>query len=209
MTELVFIMDRSGSMCGREEDVVGGFNSVLNQQKKEQNEGYVTSVLFNDTHQIVVDRVSFDSVKPMEVKEFMCSGCTAMYDAIGFTVDHISKIHKYIKKEDVPEKTIVVITTDGLENASREYSRQSVKRLIEQKKEEGWQFLFLAANMDAAEAGEAVGIDEEYSVNYHNDARGTSKLFRAVNRFVQASICGEGSSSVWREELDEDYTCRS
>ena len=158
--ELVFILDKSGSMHGLEKDTVGGFNSVIDEQKKLDGEVLVTTVLFSNSSERVHDRVGIGKIAPMTEEDYRVGGCTALLDAVGETVEHIEKIHKYIRDEDVPESTMFVITTDGLENASRKYSGKQIKKMIEKKKEEGWKFIFLASNIDVNAVGEDIGIKD-------------------------------------------------
>ncbi|MBQ1478309.1 MAG: VWA domain-containing protein [Erysipelotrichaceae bacterium] len=217
-TELVFILDRSGSMSGREEDVIGGFNSTLEQQKEASEKCFVTTILFSDDYETVHDRLDIREVKKMERRDFQVGGCTALIDAIGKTIEHISDIHRYIRKEDVPERTLFVIMTDGMENASRKYSSEEVKRMISQKKECHWEFLFLGANIDAVETAKTFGIREDRAVNYHNDRKGISATFGGVKSFMKTfmntaledeeveACLGAGA---WRAEADEDYKSRS
>ena len=164
-TEIVFILDRSGSMAGLEDDTIGGFNSMIEKQKQEQGDAYVSTILFDNDCEVVHDRVDIQKVPPMTRKDYYVRGCTALLDAVGGAVHHISNIHKYARKEDIPEKTLFVITTDGMENASHRYDYQQVRRMIEQKKELGWEFLFLGANIDAAkEAGISAVIASDVAV---------------------------------------------
>ena len=153
LTEMVFILDRSGSMSGLEKDTIGGYNSLLEKQKKEEGQAYVSTILFDHKQEVVHDRVLLSKVKPLTEKEYYVRGCTALLDALGSAINHIKNIHKYAREEDRPEKTIFVITTDGMENASQEYSYAKVKKMVEeQKRKNGWEFLFLGANIDAVSA---------------------------------------------------------
>lgn len=175
--ELVFILDKSGSMHGLEADTIGGFNSVIDEQKKIDGEVLVTTVLFSNDSETVYDRVSISDIKPMTDDDYRTGGCTALLDAVGETIDHIEKIHKYIRKEDVPEKTMFVITTDGLENASRKYKGDQVRKTVEKKKKEGWDFIFLASNIDAAEAADNIGVGAENSAQFEATSAGSRKMF--------------------------------
>lgn len=175
--ELVFILDKSGSMHGLEADTIGGFNSVIDEQKKLDGEVLVTTVLFSNNSETVHDRVSIRDIKPMTEQDYRTGGCTALLDAVGGTIEHIEKIHKYIRAEDLPEKTMFVITTDGLENASRKYKGDQVRKAVERKKEEGWEFIFLASNIDAAEAAENLGVGAENSEQFEASAAGSRKMF--------------------------------
>lgn len=175
--ELVFILDKSGSMHGLEADTIGGFNSVIDEQKKLEGEVLVSTVLFSNSSETVHDRVSIKQIKKMTDSDYRTSGCTALLDAVGGTIEHIEKIHKYIRPEDVPEKTMFVITTDGLENASKKYKGDQVRKMVEKKKEEGWEFIFLASNIDAAEAAVSIGIDAENAERFEATAAGSRKMF--------------------------------
>ncbi len=185
LTEVVFILDRSGSMSGLEADTIGGYNSMMEKQKKEEGELYVSTVLFDDKIEVLHDRKTPDQIGKLTDKEYYVRGCTALLDAIGRSVHHISNIHKYAREEDRPEKTLFIITTDGMENASKEYSYDKVKKMIEEKqKEYGWEFIFLGANIDAvAEAGR-FGIKADHAVRYECDAAGTQLNFKAMGKML-------------------------
>ena len=208
VTELVFILDRSGSMCGLEKDTIGGFNSLITKQKKEDGEAFVTTVLFDDKLETIHDRENIQEVKELTEKEYYVRGCTAMLDAIGTTIEHIAKIHKYIRKQDVPNKTLFVITTDGMENASHKYSYATVKQLIEQKKEFGWEFLFLGANIDAVKTASKFGIGKEYAANYHNDEQGVALNYECLSDAVSAVRSAKPLMKNWKSRIDEDYASR-
>ncbi len=172
ITELVFILDRSGSMGGLESDTIGGFNSLIEKQKKEEGECYVSTVLFDNVSEVIHDRVKLSEVKPLTEKEYYVRGCTALIDAIGGAIKHIGSIHKYARPEDVPEHTMFVITTDGMENSSHIYSSDEVKKMVEERKEKyGWEFLFIGANIDSVETAMHFGIGADRAVNYHADKR--------------------------------------
>ena len=182
LTEVVFILDRSGSMSGLESDTIGGFNSMLAKQKKEEGDAYITTVLFDDKIETLHDRIELGKVEPMNDSQYFTRGCTALLDAIGKTVKHISDIHKYARKEDVPEKTLFIITTDGLENSSREFNYDKVKKLVSEKqKKNGWEFLFLGANIDAIEVAGKMGIAREDACDYVCDEMGTALNFSAIS----------------------------
>lgn len=205
VTEVVFILDRSGSMQPLTADTVGGFNSMLGKQKENEGKAYVTTVLFSETNEIVHDRMPIADVPEMTTKIYSPMGCTALYDAVGETIKHIESIHKYARSEDVPDKTLFVITTDGVENASRKYSAQDVKKLISRHQEKDkWEFIFLGANIDAAAAAKDIGICEERAVNYKASKKGTAKLFGAVGAAVACSRCSMELGDEWRAELDAD-----
>ena len=208
-TELVFILDRSGSMAGLESDTIGGFNAMIEKQKKTEGDCWVSTVLFSDRSQVVHDRLPLEKVPPMTDREYFVGGCTALLDAIGDAVKHIANIHKYARAEDIPEHTLFVITTDGLENASRRYDSDEVKKLIERKKEDGWEFLFLGANIDAVETAKSFGIREDRAVNYHADKAGTALNFEVLSEAVssfRASVPLAGGK--WKARIDEDYERR-
>ncbi len=208
ITELVFILDRSGSMSGLESDTIGGFNSLIEKQKKEDGKCFVTTVLFDTQFDTLHDRISLDKIKPMTDEEYFVRGCTALIDAIGSTVDHISEIHKYARKEDVPEHTMFVIITDGMENASREYTSSQVKRMISRKKELGWEFLFIGANIDAVETAGRYGIDADRAVNYHADKLGTKVVYEAVECAVGNLRSNKKIKKDWGESINKDYNSR-
>ncbi len=205
ITELVFILDRSGSMNGMEKDTIGGFNSMIQKQKQLDGQAYVTTVLFNDHNKTIHDRIDLKEVKPLTEKDYHVSGCTALLDAIGTTINHIEKIHKYIRKEDVPENTIIAITTDGYENASKCFTSQAIKELIEKKKKDGWQFIFMAANIDAVETAASFGIDKDHSANYYQDSYGTDLSYGSMNKFVTNLRCGLNFTTDWKKDVEDHY----
>ena len=210
LTELVFILDRSGSMAGLEKDTIGGFNAMIEKQKREPGEAYVSSVLFDNTCDVIHDRVAIRKVAPMTRKEYYVRGCTALLDAVGGAIRHIGNVHKYAREEDRPEKTIFVITTDGMENASRRYSYEKVKSMITHQKEKyGWEFLFLGANIDAAAVAGRFGIGEDRAVNYHNDSIGTALNYEVVSDAIRTVRSCEPLSRDWKRRIDEDYEARS
>ncbi len=185
LTELVMILDRSGSMAGLESDTIGGFNSMIEKQRKEDGEALVSVVLFDDRCDVVYDRVPLDKVEPMTDKQYYVRGCTALLDAVGGAIHHIGNVHKYARKEDVPEKTIFVITTDGMENASRRYTYDKVRRMIERQKEVyHWEFIFLGANIDAAAEAARFGIDASRAARYECDGIGTLLNYSVVSETV-------------------------
>ena len=208
ITEIVFILDRSGSMSGLEKDTIGGFNSMIRQQKEEEGEAYVTTVLFGSDIKTIHDRIPIDKVNPLTEKEYSVYGCTALLDAIGETIQHISTIHKYARPEDVPTSTIFAITTDGMENASRKFSSKQVKKMIKHKKAEGWEFLFVAANIDAVETASNIGIGKDRSVNYHADKKGTGVVYEALNKAVRCMRSEARMPADWSEEISDDYASR-
>ena len=209
ITELVFILDRSGSMSGFEADTVGGFNATIEKQKGQEGKVYVSTVLFDNVSDVIHDRLDIREVTPMTRKEYYVRGCTALLDAVGNAISHISNIHKYARQEDRPEKTLFVITTDGMENASHQYTYNKVKAMIESKKELGWEFLFLGANIDAAKEAARFGISWEHAANYHADKKGTGVIYEAVGEAVsKVRCCSAPLSASWKETVDQDYQAR-
>ena len=209
LTEIVFILDRSGSMSGLEADTIGGFNSMIEKQKKAEGEALISTVLFDNTSEVIHDRVDVHSVKPMTDKDYTVRGCTALLDAIGGAIHHIGNVHKYARAEDVPEHTMFVITTDGMENASRRYDSDKVKKMIERQKEKyGWEFLFLGANIDAVETARHFGISEDRAVNYHSDSEGTQLNYEVVSEAICAVRCNAPLGVDWKKRIDEDYNAR-
>ena len=209
ITELVFILDRSGSVSGLESDTVGGFNTMIEKQKKQNAPCYVSTVLFNHTSEVLYDRVKLGEVQKMTEEDFFVGGSTALMDAIGGAIHHIGNIHKYIRPEDVPANTMFVIMTDGMENASRNYSSDRVKQMIErQKKRYGWEFLFIGANIDAVETAARYGIDADRAVNYHADKEGTRVVYQSVANAVCSLRENKELRADWSEEIDKDYQSR-
>ena len=215
LTEIVFILDRSGSMSGLEADTIGGFNSLIERQKKEEGEAYISTVLFDDKQEVLHDRVALDRILPMTDKEYYVRGCTALLDAVGGAIHHIGNVHKYAREEDRPEKTLFIITTDGMENSSRRYTYDKVKKMVEHQKEKyGWEFLFLGANIDAIEVAGRFGIDADRSVNYECDSVGTAVNYRALNlavsrvRNAKHQEVSEALGADWKAEIEEDYRRR-
>jgi len=205
ITELVFILDRSGSMAGLEGDTVGGFNSLIEKQRQVEGRCYVTTVLFDNESERFHDRAELSSVKPMTERDFTVRGCTALLDALGDTIRHIAHIHRYARPEDVPEHTTFVIMTDGMENASRRYDSAAVKRMIEHEKEKyGWEFLFLAANIDAVETAGHYGIGADRAVDYRSDGVGTRVAYEAVADAVCAQRMGGPIAANWSEKVKKD-----
>ena len=209
LTEIVFILDRSGSMSGLEADTIGGFNSMIEKQKKAEGEALISTVLFDNTSEVIHDRVSVQNIKPMTGDDYTVRGCTALLDAIGGAIHHIGNVHKYARAEDVPEHTMFVITTDGMENASRRYDSEKVKKMIERQKEKyGWEFLLLGANIDAVETARHFGISEDRAVNYHSDSEGTQLNYEVVSEAICAVRCSAPLSADWKKRIDEDYEKR-
>ena len=209
LTELVFILDRSGSMAGLEADTIGGFNAMIEKQKGEPGEALVSTVLFDNISEVIHDRVDIQKIEPMTDRDYYVRGCTALLDAVGKAIHHIGNVHKYAREEDRPEKTLFVITTDGMENASREYTYDRVRRMIGQMKEKyGWEFLFLGANIDAAKEAVRFGIDADRAANYHADRRGTAVIYEAVSEAVCNVRASRPMSASWKKNIDEDYKSR-
>ena len=212
ITELVFILDRSGSMAGLESDTIGGFNAMIAEQKQKAGDTvYVSTVLFDHASEVLHDRVPLEQIKPLTAQDYTVRGSTALLDAIGGAVHHIRTIHKYARPEDVPANTLFVITTDGMENASRSYSYAQIRKIIAQQKEQGWEFLFIGANIDAVTAAAGIGIRAERAVNYHCDSQGLGMTYDAVNKAVSnirkhrrvEDLDERGES--WRTHVDRDY----
>ena len=208
ITELVFILDRSGSMSGLESDTIGGFNSMIEKQKAEPGRALVTTVLFDNSYELLHDRIDLKNVPAMTGKDYWVRGSTALVDAVGRTIEHISGIHKYIRPGDVPARTVFVITTDGMENASHSYSADAVRGMIEKKQKAGWEFIFLGANIDAVDTAKHFGIREANAVNYVPDGMGTANLYASVSRAVSSVRMRKNLDSGWRENTDRDYAAR-
>ena len=210
MTELGFILDRSGSMAGLEKDTIGGFNSMLEKQRKEPGDAVVSTVLFDNQAEVIHDRVALADVPNLTDREYYVRGCTALLDAVGGAIHHIGNVHKYARREDVPEKTLFIITTDGMENASRRYTYDKVRRMIEHEKEKyGWEFLFLGANIDAAAEAKRFGIDESMAANYHCDEEGTALNYEVISEAITSvRACAAPLSADWKKKIDADYRRR-
>ena len=213
LTEIIFILDRSGSMAGLEGDTIGGYNSMLDRQKKEDGEAIVSTVLFDDRSEVLHDRVSLDKMEHITEQAYYVRGCTALLDAVGGAVKHIASVHRYAREEDRPEKTLFIITTDGMENASRRYDYEKVRDMVERQKEKyGWEFLFLGANIDAIQVAGRFGIQKEYAVNFECDSEGTRLNYDVVSRAVssvRANAClAEAVPACWKEEIEKDYRKR-
>ena len=210
LTELVFILDRSGSMAGLERDTIGGFNAMIEKQKREQGEAIVSTVIFDNVSEVIHDRVPLERIKPLTERDYYVRGCTALLDAVGGAIHHIGNVHKYAREEDRPEKTLFVITTDGMENASRKYDYDKVRKMIERQKEKyGWEFLFLGANIDAAKEAARFGITADRAANYHADSVGTGVIYESVSEAItQVRACAAPLSANWKEQIDADYMKR-
>ena len=210
LTELVFILDRSGSMAGLEGDTIGGFNAMMEKQKREPGETLVSTVLFDQDTQVIHDRVPLEELGPLTQEEYYVRGSTALLDAVGGAIRHIGNVHKYAREEDVPEKTLFVITTDGMENASRHYDYDRVKAMIRRQQERyGWEFLFLGANIDAAREAGRFGIRPECAADYHADSRGTQVIYEYLAEAVcQVRTCAAPLRADWKKEIDRDFKGR-
>lgn len=209
LTELVFILDCSGSMHGLEKDTIGGFNSMLQKQRSLEGEAYVSTVLFSNSHRFLHDRLPIRSVEDIGEREYSVGGCTALLDAVGSTIKHVAGIHKYARSEDVPEHTMFVIITDGMENASKHYSADEVRRLIEHEKTKyGWEFIFLGANMDAVSTASRYGISEDRAVEYCCDAQGTALNYHAVSAAVEHVRGGRKLNREWKAAIERDHKSR-
>ncbi len=208
VTELVFILDRSGSMAGLEADTIGGFNAMIEKQKKVDGKCYVSTVLFDDESKVLHDRVELSKIRKMTDDDYYVGGCTALLDAIGGAIHHIGNVHKYARPEDVPAHTMFVITTDGMENASHRYDSDRVKHMINRQKEKfGWEFLFIGANIDAVETAGRFGIEKDRAVNYNADKEGTRVLYEGVSKAVFAMRMCEDVDG-WSEEINADFEKR-
>ena len=209
LTELVFILDRSGSMSGLENDTIGGFNGMIEKQKNESGEAYVSTVLFDNVSEVIHDRIDIQKIEPLTRNQYYVRGSTALLDAVGSAIHHIGNVHKYAREEDRPEKTLFVITTDGMENASRKYSYEKVRSMIERQKEKyGWEFIFLGANIDATKEAAKFGIAEEFAANYNADSVGTAVIYEAVCDAVCSVRASKPMSAKWKQKVDEDYLKR-
>lgn len=210
VAEIVFILDRSGSMSGLEQDTIGGFNSMIQKQKKSKMSAFVSTVLFNNTAVVLHDRIKLSDVPQMTTNDYQVGGMTALLDAIGSSIHHISNIHKYARKEDVPTKTMFVITTDGQENASKIYNLTKVKAMIEEQKSKyDWEFIFLGANIDAITAARNIGIDEDHAVRYKEDRQGTRVLYQTVSDVLyKRACCEEKLPKNWKKDIENDFIKR-
>ncbi|MCQ2446902.1 MAG: VWA domain-containing protein [Clostridia bacterium] len=206
LTELVFILDRSGSMAGLEKDTIGGFNSMLEKQKNGEGEALVSTVLFDHETEVIHDRVPLLKMRPMTEKDYFVRGSTALLDAVGGAIHHIANVHKYAREEDRPARTLFVITADGMENSSRIYTYKKVRDMIErQKRDCGWEFLFLGANIDAAEEAARFGIDEERAVNFHNDSVGTALNYEVLGEAVCELRAARPIKASWKKKIEKDF----
>ena len=209
LTELVFILDRSGSMGGLEQDTIGGFNAMLTRQKEQEGEANVTTILFDHEVQLLHDRFPLKAVAPLTEKDYYVRGCTALLDAIGYGVEKMVNIQRHLPESERAEKVIFVITTDGLENASKRFGYEKIRRMIEREKEQyGWEFLFLGANIDAVETARHFGIGADRAVNYHSDSAGTQLNYEVLSEAISAVRCSAPLGADWKRRIDEDYEKR-
>ena len=210
LTEIIFILDCSGSMAGLESDTIGGFNSLIAKQKKEYGQALVSTVLFDDRSDVLHDRGPLDRIAPMTDDDYFVRGCTALLDAVGGAIHHIGNVHKYARSEDRPEKTMVIITTDGMENASKRYTYEKVKSMIDRQKEKyGWEFIFLGANIDAVEVAGRFGISEDRAANYHSDEEGTALNYEVLSEAIcQVRMGCAPLSAGWKKKIDADFERR-
>ena len=210
LTEMVFILDKSGSMAGLEADTIGGFNTMIKRQKQEQGEALVSTVLFANSSTVIHDRVDIHKIEPLSDRQYFVGGGTALIDAIGGAIHHIALVHKYAREEDRPEHTIFVITTDGMENASRHYTSDEVKAMVKKEKEKyGWEFLFLGANIDAVETAAHFGIGANRAVRFHNDPKGHAVNYRSVSAAVSQVRSNAPLGDSWKDEIEEDFRSRT
>ncbi len=209
LTELVFILDRSGSMAGLESDTIGGYNALLAKQKKEAGEALLTTVLFDDRYELLHDRINLEKVKAITEKEYFVRGCTALLDAVGKTINKIGHAQNATAEVDRAEHIMVIITTDGMENASREFSYEKIKDMINhQKNKYNWEFIFLGANIDAIETAARFGIDQERATNYHADHAGTLLNYQVVSETVSSLRQNRSISKNWKSEIESDFNTR-
>lgn len=208
-TELVFILDRSGSMCGLEADTIGGYNSMLDRQKKEAGEATVTTVLFDDQYELLHDRIDIRGIAPITEHEYFARGCTALLDAIGKTIQKIANAQKHTAPGQRADKVLFVITTDGYENASREYSYDQIRAMVKREKEQyGWEFLFLGANIDAISTAKKFGIAADRAVNYHADSKGTQLNYEVVSETVSCMRASRPIEADWKSRIEQDFRGR-
>jgi uncharacterized protein YegL len=209
-TELVFILDRSGSMSGLESDTIGGYNSLLSKQRTEEGIAIVTTVLFDDKFELLHDRLDIKGVSDITDKDYFVRGSTALLDAIGKTINKIGNVQKYTKPEMRADKVLVIITTDGMENSSIEYSYDHIKMMIDrQKTQYGWEFIFLGANIDALATAQRFGIDASRAANYHADKMGTHLNYSTLNKTVSKFRSEAKIDDDWKTDIDKDFQDRS
>ena len=208
--ELIFVIDASGSMYSLTEDTIGGFNRMIETHRKTEKNVLVSTILFNGGSRVLHDRVPIEAVEPMNEQQYQAGGGTALLDALGGAIHHMGNVHKYARKEDVPEKTLVVVTTDGMENCSRIYDGEKVRRMVRHEEEKyGWEFLFLGANIDSVHTAAGLGIAPERAVNYVNDKEGNAVKYRAVSEAIDCCMrAAPLSEGTWRKEVDRDFSRR-
>ena len=210
ITELVFILDKSGSMSGLESDTIGGYNAMLKKQQQEQGEAIVTTVLFDDRYELLHDRINIKGISPITEKEYFVEGSTALLDAIGKTINKIGNVQKYTKEEQRADKVMMLITTDGMENASHEYSYEKIKGMVQRQKDRyGWEFIFLGANIDAVSTAAKFGINADRAANYNSDGEGTRLNYKVVSNTISELRASRPISKDWKEEIEQDYQRRS
>ena len=209
LTELIFILDRSGSMSGLEKDTIGGFNSMLKKQKDEEGDAIVTTVLFDNRYELLHDRINIKGISPLSDKEYFVRGTTALLDAIGKTIEKIENAQKHTLEEERASKVLFVITTDGMENSSTRYNYEKIKRMIEAKKKEfGWEFIFLGANIDAVSAAESIGISRDRATNYNSDSEGTKLNYEVISNTISSLRGKHTISDNWKDKIEEDFEKR-
>lgn len=207
-TELVFVLDKSGSMSGLEKDTIGGFNAILQKQLVGEGTVTLTTILFDNEIELLHDRLQIEAVEPLTDHDYVVGGMTALMDAVGFAIQKIDKVQNKVKKTMRSDKVLFVITTDGMENSSRKYSSQQIKALIQGRKELGWEFLFLGANIDVEEFAHSIGISEEHTVEFIADEQGTYKNFEALNKTVSSVRNGKKIDRSWKQSIEEDVKTR-
>ncbi|MBO5219153.1 MAG: VWA domain-containing protein [Clostridia bacterium] len=208
ITEIVFILDKSGSMSGLEADTIGGFNAMIDKQRRLEGDTWVSTVLFDNDSTVLHDRVKLERVPRMTERDYTPGGCTALLDAVGGAIRHIGNIHKYARPEDVPSKTMFVITTDGMENASRRYDYEAVRQMIEAQKARGWEFLFLGANIDAAAEAKRFGIDAPHAVDYRCNEAGTALNYEVLSDAIATVRSGAKLKKSWKARIEADFKKR-
>ena len=210
LTELVFILDKSGSMSGLESDTIGGYNAMLKKQQEEPGEAIVTTVLFDDNYELLHDRINIKGIQSITEKEYFVGGSTALLDAIGKTIHKIGNAQRHTKEEQRADKVMLVITTDGMENASKEYNYEKIKKMVEYQKEKyGWEFIFLGANIDATSTAERFGISSDRAANYNADGEGTRLNYEVVSHVVSELRASRPITENWKAEIEEDFSRRS
>ena len=210
LTELVFILDRSGSMSGLESDTIGGYNALLKKQKEEPGEAIITTVLFDDNVELLHDRINVKGIRPITEKEYFVCGCTALLDAIGKTINKIGNVQRNTTEQERADKVMFVITTDGMENASKEYNYEKIKKMVEWQKEKyGWEFIFIGANIDAISTAEKFGISSDRAANYNADGQGTRLNYEAVSNVVSELRCSRPITESWKAGIEDDFKRRN